>query len=85
MSVKIIIYYPYENKGDLIAKIKSYSNYAGELGVWLVKTPDSPTEIYERLSPTLTENDQLMVLTLGPGYHGRIPQSLTNWLERNLV
>lgn len=72
---------------DFYEAIKSYGLWWHYLDkVWLVKTTDTPKQIYEKLQPHLDESDHIFVAEVNVQsgkYFGLLNKKAWEWIKKN--
>jgi hypothetical protein len=71
---------------DFHKVIKSYGTWARlSESSYAILTAESPTEVYNRLSPYMDKNDTTYVIGLHRPWMGYGPTAVNDWLEKNLT
>ena len=78
---------PVASYTPLYEAIKSYGVWWHYLeSAWIIKTNDSPKEIYSKLLPTLKQGDSLIITDItNSSYYGILPPKAWEWIEQNRV
>ena len=62
--------------------IKSYGTWWHHLeSTWLIQTTETPEQCFNRLSPHLDQNDNMLVIEVKQNYWGWLPQKAWEWLS----
>jgi hypothetical protein len=49
---------------------------------WLVATPDSASEFFEKLTPCLRPGDRMLVIEVTRHYWGTLPKEAWEWIDK---
>ncbi len=84
----LLITYDLSNPGQKYTKvfdvIKAYPYAKLSESSYAIKTQESPSQIYNRLSSHLDSNDQIYIIAVNEPHMGFGPQSVNQWLNKNL-
>ena len=87
MTLYIISYdltQPDRDYSGLYGAIEGFNTWWHYLeSTWIVKTTDSPDEIFEKLKPYVDENDNLLIVGVGKKHQGWLPKKAWDWINRN--
>jgi len=70
---------------DILSDIKKTSWAKLSESSYAISTTETPTEVYNRLSKHIDNNDNLYVITLKKPYYGKGPKDVNDWLANNLT
>jgi hypothetical protein len=87
MSVLLVTYdlkVKGQNYEGILGIVKKYSYTKLSESSYAIDTTESPDTIYEKLKPSLDENDNLYVITLSNPRMGRHIGSVRAWLKEHL-
>lgn len=51
---------------------------------WLIATLESPVQLYNRLVPTITNNDRLLIIEVRNNAQGWLPKDAWQWINENV-
>ena len=54
-------------------------------GTWLIATPETPGQLWERLRPHVRERDRLLIVRAGPDYAGSLPDHAWGWMRERMA
>jgi len=64
--------------------LNSYNGIRYQKEAWMVSTSETAGTIKDKLNPILGRNEYVMVTKLDDDFSMKQPQSIENWLRRNL-
>ena len=50
---------------------------------WLIQTPETPQQLFERLQPHLNQSDRLLIMRVEPDYSGSLPRDAWQWIQEH--
>lgn len=76
---------PGKNYDDLIAEIKRSPDWAKPLkSLFLVRTSESPEQLYNRLRPKMDANDLILVIHVRRPFFGFLGKDVISWIEQHI-
>ena len=51
--------------------------------MWLVKTTNSPKEVFDIIHPSMDKDDSLFITELSDNYYGWLPTKAWEWIRNN--
>ena len=77
---------PGHDYAGLYEAIKSCGAWWHYLGsTWLIDTPLGADGVWERLAPHVDENDFMLVIAVGGGRQGWLPEKAWTWINARLT
>ncbi|MBN1187314.1 MAG: hypothetical protein JXB49_33860 [Bacteroidales bacterium] len=87
MSILLITYdlhKPGQNYDDFYKVIKQYTWARLSESSYVIDTNNTPSEIYNQLSPHMDKNDQMYIITLKNPFISYGPKPINDWLSQRL-
>lgn len=78
---------PFQNYENLIAAIKKYGTYWGNLdSTWLISTTQNSEQVRDSLKQHMHKDDRLLVIKLAPeaAWSGTFSDTAVKWLRDNI-
>lgn len=76
---------PGKNYDDLIAEIKRSPTWAKPLkSLFLVRTTETPEQLYNRLRPHMDGNDLVLIIHVRKPYYGFLDKDVINWIDQSV-
>lgn len=68
----------------LFDELKKFDNWWHYLeSTWIIKTSNSPNEIFKKLKTHIDDNDNLLIIEAGKKHQGWLPEKAWNWIKKN--
>ena len=75
---------PVQDYSNFHKIIKIYPNVRLSESSYAIHTTESPSDVYNMLTPHMDQNDQLYIITLTKPYYGVGPKFINDWLSELL-
>ena len=77
---------PGQNYTDLISELKKSSSWWHYLdSTWLIRTQESASQLWERISSYFDKNDYALIIEVGKDYQGWLPEKAWEWIKENVT
>jgi hypothetical protein len=76
---------PSRDYTSLKEAIKRSPNWWHHIGTtWLIKTSETPSQIWSRLAQHVAKTDNVLIIEVTKQYSGWLPQKAWNWINKHL-
>jgi hypothetical protein len=75
---------PGRDYSGLYEAIKKYTWWHYLESTWLIVTNDNVQSVWDKLSPHVDKNDNMLIIEVGKDRQGWLPEKAWEWIKQNL-
>lgn len=76
------IFHDYSGLFNELKNSQAWSHYI-QSG-WLIKTEDTPEQIWNRIQPHIDKNDFVLIIEVRKNYQGWLPKEAWDWINEHV-